>query len=58
MPHLQKRKIIRVGSSSFGVILPMPWLKYNKMKNGDLVEVISNGSIEIKPIEKEGSQVE
>ena len=55
MPHLQQRKIIRVGSSSFGVILPMPWLKYNKMKNGDLVEVISNGSIEIKPIEKGGS---
>jgi len=58
MPHLQKRKIIRVGSTSFGVILPMPWLKYNKLKNGDLVEVISNGSIEIKPIEKGEPQAE
>lgn len=49
MPHKENRKLIRVGKSSFGVILPRAWLRYYDLKYGDSVEVVSNGSIEIKP---------
>ena len=51
MPHKENRKIIRVGDSSFAVILPRAWIRYYDLKYGDSVEVISNGSIEIKPQE-------
>jgi len=56
--HKDVRKILKAGTSSFAVVLPKSWLRYYDLKNGDSVEVISNGSIEIKPIEKGGSQAE
>jgi len=49
MPHKETRKIIRIGSMSFGIILPLSWLRYNHLGSGDRVEVISNGSIVMKP---------
>jgi len=42
------RKIIRIGTSSFAVIIPRDWLRYNNLTNGDKVDVLTNGSIEIK----------
>jgi len=56
--HKDVRKILKAGTSSFAVVLPKSWLRYYDLKNGDSVEVISNGSIEIKPIEKGGNQAE
>jgi len=50
MPHKEIRKLIRVGNSSFAVILPRTWLRYYDLKYGDSVEVISNGSVKIKPV--------
>ncbi len=49
MAHKHIRKISRIGSNSLGVILPMSWLKYYNLKNGDYLELISNGTIKIKP---------
>ena len=54
MAHKEKRRLIRVGNSSFGVILPRSWLRYYDLKYGDSVEVISNGSIRIMPEKKGG----
>jgi hypothetical protein len=51
MPHKNLRRIIKVGETSFGIIIPIGWLRYNNLKNGDKVEVISNGNIEIKLME-------
>ena len=48
MPHKETRKLTRIGKSSLGVILPISWLRYYNLKYGDSVEVISNGSIEIR----------
>ena len=49
MPHKNNRKIIRVGNTSFAVILPRSWLRYYDLGYGDSVEVISNGNVMIKP---------
>ena len=52
MPHKENRKLVRIGNTSLGVIIPKSWLRFYKLKYGDNVEVISNGSIEIKPANK------
>jgi len=54
MPHKRNSKIIRVGNTSFAVILPRSWLRYYELGYGDTVEVISNGNIMIKPSQKGG----
>jgi antitoxin component of MazEF toxin-antitoxin module len=52
MPHEETRKIIKVGETSFAVIIPRAWLRYYKLDDKDTVEVISNGSVTIKPTKK------
>jgi len=52
MPHKETRKLIRVGGTSFAVILPISWLRFYGLKYGDSVEVISDGTVEIKPLKK------
>jgi hypothetical protein len=54
MPHEETRKIIRVGETSFAVILPKPWLRFYKLSDKDMVTVISNGVVTIKPPRKKG----
>jgi antitoxin component of MazEF toxin-antitoxin module len=53
MPHEETRKIIRVGETSFAVILPKSWLRFYKLTDKDVVTVISNGAVTIKPHRKE-----
>ena len=50
MPHKTNRKIIRVGETSFAVILPKAWFRYYDLQNGDSVEVVSNSDIIIRPL--------
>jgi bifunctional DNA-binding transcriptional regulator/antitoxin component of YhaV-PrlF toxin-antitoxin module len=49
MATKQTRKIIKIGTSSFGVIIPIGWLRFYELKHGDMVEVISNGNLTISP---------
>jgi len=56
MPHKETRKLIRIGDSSYGIILPISWLRYYDLKYGDRLEIISNGSIEIKPTQEQGGR--
>lgn len=49
MGHKENRKIIKVGQSAFGIILPISWIRYYELHKGDEVETISNGTIIIKP---------
>jgi antitoxin component of MazEF toxin-antitoxin module len=53
MPHEETRKIIKVGETSYAVILPRAWLRYYRLTDKDEVLVVSNGSVVIKPPEKE-----
>lgn len=48
MPARTERKIIRTGSSSV-VALPADWLRALKLKPGDIVDVLYDSIIVIKP---------
>lgn len=48
MAHRNNRKIIRIGDTSFAVIIPKAWIRYNNLEYGDNLEVISNGKIIIQ----------
>lgn len=54
LPHKEKRKIIKIGETSFAVILPKSWLRYYGLNEKDHVEVISNSRIIIEPLKEEG----
>jgi len=58
MGHKESRKIIRVGNTSFAVILPLSWLRYHDLGYGDRVEIISNELITIKPEGRENYATE
>ena len=47
MPHEEQRKLQQLGKS-FCIFIPMPWIRYNKLKKGDTLTVISNEDILIK----------
>jgi phosphate uptake regulator len=49
MPHEETRKIIKVGETSYAVILPKSWLRYYGLDDKDHVKVISNSTVVIKP---------
>ena len=49
MPSKHIRKIVRIGNTSFGIIIPIEWLRYYNLGYGDHVEIISNGVVTIKP---------
>lgn len=53
MPHEEIRKIIKVGETSYAIILPKAWLRYYKLTNKDHLKVISNGSVTIEPPQKQ-----
>ncbi len=50
MPTKDKRKIVRLGKTSLGVILPKGWLRYFDLKAGDEVEVITDGNVVVQPL--------
>jgi len=52
MPHEETRKIIKVGKTSYAVILPKSWLRYYKLTDKDKVKVISNSTVIIEPLHK------
>jgi antitoxin component of MazEF toxin-antitoxin module len=53
MPHEESRKIIIVGNS-LAITIPKPWAQYFHLARGDVVRIVSNGSIIIElPKKKE-----
>ena len=48
MPIKVQRVLFRVGEYSLGVTLPKPWVAYNNLKPGDVVEIIANDSVFIR----------
>jgi antitoxin component of MazEF toxin-antitoxin module len=58
MPHVETRKIIRAGETSFAVILPRAWLRFYGLRNGDTVRVVSDGVVTIEPLTQKGEYKE
>lgn len=45
MPTITKRIIQPMGERSCGITLPIAWIDYNKLKPGDMVELIEEDNI-------------
>ena len=52
MPIMVERILFRVGEGSLAVTLPKAWVVYNRLKPGDVVEVIVNEGVIIHIKEK------
>jgi antitoxin component of MazEF toxin-antitoxin module len=52
MPHEETRKIIKIGNTSYAVILPRAWLRFFGLTEKNKVTVLSNGTVTIKPLKK------
>ena len=52
MPHKESRKIIKIGKTSLGVILPRAWLRFFGLTHRNKVNVISNSKVVIIPLLK------
>jgi len=52
MPIKVERVLFRVGEGSFAVTLPKAWVRYNRLKPGDTVEIIANDSVVIRVKDK------
>ena len=46
------KKLVRIGENSLGVILPIAWTRYNNLRGGDFVTVISNDEVVIRLLPK------
>jgi antitoxin component of MazEF toxin-antitoxin module len=51
MPLLENRKIYAAGRS-LAITLPRGWLRYLGLKAGDEVEIVANGNLVIRPVQK------
>jgi len=54
MPTLQTNKICKIGSG-YAIFLPVGWIRFNQLKEGDLVEIIADGIVKIRPVQEEGA---
>ena len=45
MPSKYRRKIIKIGKTSYGIILPIAWLRYHRLDENSKLQVISNDRI-------------
>ena len=48
MPILVERTLFKIGEGGFAITLPKAWVRYNKLKPGDKVEVIANQEVIIR----------
>ena len=58
MPIKVERILFRVGEGSLAVTLPKAWVTYNRLKPGDIVEVIVNDGVTVHIKKKPGVEDE
>ncbi|MFC1945359.1 AbrB/MazE/SpoVT family DNA-binding domain-containing protein [Chloroflexota bacterium] len=51
MPTIATRKLIKFGESGLVVTIPSGWALYYDLKPGDMVRVITNGELRIRPLQ-------
>ena len=52
MPIKVERILFRVGEGSFAVTLPKAWVRYNRLRPGDTVEIVANDDVVIRVKDK------
>ena len=50
MSHIRHSKIIKVGNSSYGIILPIDWIRFHQLSEHDSVELISDEVVKVTPL--------
>jgi len=55
-PLKMERTVFKVGEDSFAITLPKSWISYRQLKHGDVVEIIVDDDLIIRP-KKEESEV-
>jgi antitoxin component of MazEF toxin-antitoxin module len=53
MPHLAERRVLKIGNS-LAVSLPKPWVDYYRVKQGDIVVLLSDGELKVKLKREQG----
>jgi hypothetical protein len=52
MSEKHRHRLCKIGSS-YAVFIPIGWVRFNDLEQGDFVEIISNGYVKITPLKKE-----
>lgn len=52
MPNQYTKKLIRIGKTGLGIIIPVSWIRYYNLEYGDSVKVVTNGTVEIRIIKE------
>ena len=47
-------KLIRIGNTSLGVIIPKGYIDYYRLKRGDRVAIIATDVVTVKPLNEGG----
>ncbi len=53
MQILVERTVFKIGEGSLAVTLPKAWIKYNRLKPGDKVEITADETLIIRAINKQ-----
>ena len=53
MQILVERTVFKIGEGSLAVTLPKAWIKYNRLKPGDKVEITAGDKLTIRAINKQ-----
>jgi AbrB family looped-hinge helix DNA binding protein len=53
MPTLTRRKLIAMGDGGLVVTVPKAWRDYYGLKAGDVVIVVADGELRIRPIPRQ-----
>ena len=49
MPTLEHRKVLTIGNS-LAVTLPSGWVNYFQIKSGDMLEIVADDGLVIRPV--------
>jgi len=53
MPTVTKRTLIKFGENGLVLTIPKAWIDYYELKAGDILVVIANGELRIRPTRQE-----
>lgn len=58
MPSITYRKLIKFGDDGLVITIPIGWIRYNGLKPGDKLQVVTNGELTIFPLSKKANETE
>jgi len=56
MPTITFRKVIRLGKNGLVITLPTGWIRFYDLQAGDILEVIANEKLTVRPIKQNANK--